>query len=696
LLGVLPLPADAGDIVALRAKDTLAAVELDRGDQLQYTLQSGRTATLTLEDTDAQVLERVTPGGIVYQFACRVRIDGQPLTLRRYVCSQECFYEPYVVGGLRIWPDTVKAVFDLIPIRYPREGNLQCIPRKAARLAVQDASLRICPQPTHPWLEEDRDFIDVGRCYNGDDCYLGPYLGEACHIGMDINHPKGSLLLAPIDFDTQAYFNSLERGDNNNRWRGIRRWPNGDVWALQTHHLIGLLVPQGTPLVAGTKYATTAGVHVGSHAHTHFEFKIGRKNVGPTGERTNPPRANNPASIACPIDFDDESEAARKDPEVLHLDPWIVFWQIFEDRKARRGELRAAFRSPATAETGEPAAFAAEDVRLGRQEKEPSCFWTFGDGGFAVGREPRHVFARPGIHPVTLVIDDGQNRAAGTRHVVVSGKPMAVAVLALTAPEEPLFRVRPAEVADVYGSPIQQAPHTLQFVARASRPAPDSRMVVLRNLGAGSLAKAATPVVEYADGAGWLEVRPVAHAGEQALEVAVDASRLAPGCYWATVAVDCPGAVNSPQCFRVAMEVRGESPSAGTTVDDRDRGFYATPYFWVGHRFCRCPANRRGHGGFYLTNGGRPAAGEFARFTPDLKAGGYRIALDEATPFRPDTEFHVRVRHAGGETIVRVCPDKSREIGTFEFREGTDGFVEILAGGSKGLVVVDAVVFQAK
>lgn len=65
-----------------------------------------------------------------------------------------------MVAGLWIWPDTVKKVFALIPIRYPRKGNLQCLPRKDARFALQDASLRICPQETHPWLDEEQHFLD--------------------------------------------------------------------------------------------------------------------------------------------------------------------------------------------------------------------------------------------------------------------------------------------------------------------------------------------------------------------------------------------------------------------------------------------------------------------------------------------------------------------------------------------------------
>ena len=300
---VVGLTAVAGaEVIELEAKDTLTALEMNPGDELRFRLRDGRRFTLVLDDTDAAIVERVTPGGIVYRFAARVRVDGQPMTLQRYVCSQECFYEPYVINGMRIWLDTVKDVFDLIPVRYPRKGNLQCVPRKSARFAIQDMTMRICPDETSPWIPDGRTRLDVGECYNGDDCYLGPYLGQACHVGMDVNHKKGSLLSAPITFDTHAYFNSLALGHNNNRWRGVRRWQNGDVWALQTHHLVDLLVPEHGALSSGTRYATTAGVHVGSHEHTHFEFKIGR----PSMPTPLPNDADAQESISAWVDFDDE------------------------------------------------------------------------------------------------------------------------------------------------------------------------------------------------------------------------------------------------------------------------------------------------------------------------------------------------------------------------------------------------------
>jgi len=719
----LPGDASAAEAIELQAKDTITALEMNCGDTLRFALRNGQTRTLVLQDTSAAIVERVEPGGIVYRFDCRVLVDGQPMTMRRYACSQECFYEPYVVNGVRIWPDIVKDAFDLIPVRYPRNGNLQCVPRKDARFAIQDATLRICPEETQPWLDEEQNYIDVGRCYNGDDCYLGPYLGQACHVGMDINHPKGSLLLAPIAFDTQAYFNSLKAGHNNNRWRGIRRWPNGDVWALQTHHLIELLVPERTPLSVGTEYATTAGVHVGSHEHTHFEFKVGRPRCSERGEQsgalpplplgegrgegtsgTQDPHPNllpggegtsgPSSSTAFPIDFDDQSELAQERPEVLHLDPWIVFWQIFEDQKARDGAIRASIAPLSPCQTGEPVTFSADGSCKGANGAEPSYFWRFGDGGFAMGLKLQHTFARAGVYPVTLVVHDGTNQATQTQHITVNGESLAAPALALSAPDEIAFRRRPVPVADVYGVAARSIPHTLEFVARPTRPVPLAKTVCLRNQGGGTLSTMNSPSIKYWKGDNWLTIEASGKGNVQSLRVGVDGTGLSAGEYLAVVAIDCPGAINSPQSFRVMLRVPSVPPSAQLTIDDCDDACYASPYFWVGHRFCRCPSGKRGHEGFYLTNGSKSAAGEFVRFTPDLRSGRFEVTLADETPFRPGTEFDVRVCHRDGDSTARVVPAKSRTIGTFDFDEGSDGFIEILAEGSKGLVIADAAHFR--
>jgi len=295
---------------------------------------------------------------------------------------------------------------------------------------------------------------------------------------------------------------------------------------------------------------------------------------------------------------------------------------------------------------------------------------------------------------VTLVVDDGTRLAATTQHVAVGGDPMEAPVLALSAPDEPSYHPRPLRALDVYGRPVPFVPHTLAFLARPSRPAPDAKVIHLENIGGSRLAAAVPPEIDCRDGSGWLQVMRQSDDGRQSLRVSVDAAGLARGDYAASVRVSCPGAANSPQTFRVALCVAADPPRREAVVDDRDAGFYATPYFWVGHRFCRAPAEKRGYGGFYLTSGGRAIPGESARFTPDLEAGRYEVSLSDRTPFAAGAEFDVRVRHAGGDRRVRVRPEASRLIGRFDFQEGTDGFVEILAGGSRGLVVADAVVFR--
>lgn len=677
------------ETIHLTAKDTLTALEMDQGDELVFQLKSGRVVHLLLEDTHAVTIERVEPGGVIYTFGARIRVDGQSLTVRRYVCCQECFYEPFVINGVRIWLDTVKDVFDLIPIRYPRKGNLQCLPRKHARLALQDMTLRICPEQTSPWIDDGRTQLNVGHCYNGDDSYLGPYLGQACHVGLDVNHNAGSILAAPITLDTHAYFNSVEAGDNNNRWRGIRRWANGDVWALQTHHLIELLVPPNRPLKKGSRYATTAGVWIGSHEHTHFEFKIGRPaRMGPDVPQ------GDPNSIAAPIDFDDSSEHTQSSPEVLHLDPWIVFWQTFEDKRLRDGKILAAINPVKPVATGQQIEFSAKGSRPGAGRETLNCIWTFGDGGVARGMHVSHTFSKAGVYPVTVFVDDGQKRACFTQHVTVSGMPVQLPILALVAEDEPTFRCRPVSALDTYGQQPRWNPHTLRFTARASRPQPRPKIVSLKNI-AGEILPAVDHVdLHYLQGDAWLRVTSNGRGNHQSLKVDVDASGLAPGTYRAVVSVHCRGVANSCQAFGVRLQVPATEPKADVIVDNEDSGCYATPYFWVGHRFCRCPVDRRGHQGFYLTNGGRALDGEFVRFTPDLQAGHYTVNFAEDTSFPTDSVFNVRVRHRSGEQTLRVQPTQSRLIGRFHFDQGTDGFVEIHAEGAQGLVVADAIRFQ--
>lgn len=654
-------------ILKRQAKDTLTAIELNCGETLHFKLLNGQTRRLSLHDTSAEILLK-GHGATLYHFTCSIAIDGHEMLMERYVGCQESFYEPYVINGMRIWFDGVADIFDFLS-----EVHGKCKPLKQARFAIADANVPICPDEVKPWCPLARDFIDIKDCYNGDDCWLGAYHGVEAHGGLDINHPRGTEIYTPINVDDQYFYKSIIAGDDNNGWRGIRKWADGDVWKLSVAHVLRLLHPQHQPLSAGTHVAEGASVWVWAHNHSHFMFTV-------TGE----------------------------DGQEINLDPWIIFWQIFENNKNRKKSIKASAELLGPQKTGQTVAFSSRGCRKSPHGKKLRYYWTFGDGGFSVQPNPSYVYLRPGIYPVTLTIDDGVYRDSFTQHITVDGEQIGKPGLVLTAPEEFTFRYRPVHMMDVYGIPSAFTPHTLNFTARAFRPIPDSKTIQLKNSASGTLGQAGVRQIEYEHGTGWLTINPVGKGNNQHLAVSVDASNLKPGTYSAVVEIDCPGAVNSGQYFCVALDVPEHKPPEVVTIDDNYIGFYATPYFWVGHRFHKWPCN--GYNCFCLINGKRPTSGEFARFTPDLSAGIYQVFFPEIVSSWQDEElrFAVRVKHKNGIETVWMEPKRSRVIGiwehmtpnptkvvgTFEFNEGTDGFVEILAEGSKGQVPADAVVFK--
>jgi hypothetical protein len=198
---------------------------------------------------------------------------------------------------MRVWFDGTADLFEFLT-----ENHGACRPRKAARFAVQDARRRICPVLLHPWCPLPEGGLRIGDCYEGGDTWMGPYQGAEAHGGLDINHPAGTPIWAPIAFDDHALFDRVEDGANNNRWRGIHRWPDGSVWTLQVHHVIGLRVPEHEPVPAGAHLADGAGVWVGTTEHSHFVFKV--------------------------------TEPGAAEDEGVLLDPWILFREMYRDRKA--------------------------------------------------------------------------------------------------------------------------------------------------------------------------------------------------------------------------------------------------------------------------------------------------------------------------------------------------------------------------
>ncbi|MCG3179082.1 MAG: hypothetical protein BIFFINMI_01413 [Phycisphaerae bacterium] len=285
-----------------KARPTLTPVEMDRGDVLRFELLDGTIRTVELLEADARILFTTLDAGVLplkevrggrtfYEFSCRIRVDGAEHVLRREVPTQRTFDEPWVIAGMTIFFDGAADIFTFL-----REAHGECRPKKHARFAIQDATARICPPPLHAWCPLPKRGMDIFRAFLGEDCWMGPYFGASAHGGLDINHPAGTPIRAPLDFDDQYFFNTVAGGANNNRHRGHHRWPDGSEWQLQCHHMTRLTVAEHSPVAAGEQYADGAGVLSGYHDHSHFVFRV-----------------------------------VESDGDAIMLDPWILFRQMYLD-----------------------------------------------------------------------------------------------------------------------------------------------------------------------------------------------------------------------------------------------------------------------------------------------------------------------------------------------------------------------------
>ncbi len=290
------------------AKPTLTAIELVHDETLAFTRLDGTCVSIKLVATQAEIITttlseigKTEPAATtVYGFWADLCIDGENVRVEREVGTQKSFYEPLLIKGLHIWLDAVDAIFEFMlethgHCRLQENASHYKPPRRHARIVVQDASLSICPEKIHPWCPLPEDTLNIEDCYRGEDCWMGAYDGASAHGGLDINHPVGTPLFAPINLDNHFLFNATETGHNNNRWRGIRQWDDGTTWILTSCHMTHLTIPEHSSLVAGTQYAEGAGVRVGVAEHSHFSFAV--------------------------LDHG----------ELIHLDPWILFWQMYRD-----------------------------------------------------------------------------------------------------------------------------------------------------------------------------------------------------------------------------------------------------------------------------------------------------------------------------------------------------------------------------
>ncbi|MHC4917326.1 MAG: hypothetical protein ACYTGB_17755 [Planctomycetota bacterium] len=172
------------------ARETLTPLAMNRGDELRFRLGCGRAVSFVLEDCSARVLltncadtrKEQGDGGTMIEMTARVRVDGHPLLMRRYICAQESFYEPCVINGLRVWFDAVQDLFYFV-----EETHGPCRPELHARFAFQDAELSICPERPVPWTDLPEERLNIRDAYGGDDPWMGPYRGASAHGGLDVN-----------------------------------------------------------------------------------------------------------------------------------------------------------------------------------------------------------------------------------------------------------------------------------------------------------------------------------------------------------------------------------------------------------------------------------------------------------------------------------------------------------------------------
>lgn len=336
------VPQKAGTKAIRRfAKPTLTVVELHHGETLEFVLTDGQVKRFYVKDTSVEVLgtfrrEDGRGHGIqAYRIGCVLTANGIEYAIRREVGTDASFCDPVEVDGVTVWLDTVDCVFGpeltkeengprpagspgILSETHgrcrPRENCDRLLPpRRHLRLAVQDARTRICPELLHPWCPLPEDGLRIAESYNGSNCWMGPFNGYTAHGGLDINHPKGTPLWTPFTLDRQFLIKKPELGSRNIVWRGLRYWPDGTVWTIGVAHLAGLRAHERVPLTRGTHFADGAGTVVGAYEHSHFAFSI------------------------------------FEDGELLPLDPWLLFRQMYLDREKSGAPREAWFRRPGQA-----------------------------------------------------------------------------------------------------------------------------------------------------------------------------------------------------------------------------------------------------------------------------------------------------------------------------------------------------------
>ena len=102
-------PSGTGDAVRLDGAQRIRVGHIDIEDWADLTISAWVKTSSTTAGMRVVSKDRIgEPGALMLwhdlKGAWSMQVaDRQPLTLRRYVCSQETFYEPWVINGVRLW-----------------------------------------------------------------------------------------------------------------------------------------------------------------------------------------------------------------------------------------------------------------------------------------------------------------------------------------------------------------------------------------------------------------------------------------------------------------------------------------------------------------------------------------------------------------------------------------------------------------
>ena len=629
----------SAEVFEMKARPSMTPVELNKGDVCRFTLVNGETRTVEYLGTESSILEIPATEGLIATLTMHLRVDGVEIPFRRYFATQESFYEPAVVDGLRIFPDsTLEYLQKTVPMRYPATGAMRHHPWKDCRIVVQDATLPLCPEKLHPWFMDKRIddlLIPIADTYHGGDCWLGPFAYGEAHGGMDVCMTRGDLLYAPFAMDRQWMPLYAKKGNgNNSRWRGVRRFADGTLWTVNTSHVIDALVAEGTSVTNGQPYCTAAGTATGEYDHTHFELHLCR-DLNPT----------------CPDSVWDEgwgkspdvkNDCPKGQPEFYNVDPWMLFWQTFVQLRDERGLPAAEIAPFGPAKAGEKVAF-----RSARPLPKGSfAVWTFGDGAMHVGERVEHVFAKPGVHVVTLTVTDGEKvRVRDVGHIAIRPGEAKGPLLGVRADDVSFVELRPGDL-PAWGEKVKFDPYSVKTA---------DELEFFDRVGGGALKPT---LVKSEKLTAKIERRVYACGNGETVE--------------ALVRGGCNAGKVHDEAFKLHVE------SAGACA-------FLTPCFWAQHHFHH---KRR----WYVTSGARAEKGQFVRFMPRLRGGTWRVEETLDATHAPGASYWVKVKSRDGIRRVRLEPLRDLTIGTFEFDEG-EGYVQIEAEGATGPVYAGALRF---